>query len=52
MEIKTSIGKRIVDKSNPVFIVGEIGINHNGEIAIAKKLIDMAAIPIFYTFTG
>ncbi|MBH88978.1 MAG: N-acetylneuraminate synthase [Magnetovibrio sp.] len=25
-----------------VFIIGEIGINHNGDIEIAKKLIDMA----------
>ena len=28
--------------SKHVFIIGEIGINHNGEITIAKKLIDMA----------
>ena len=25
-----------------VFIVAEIGINHNGDIKIAKKLIDLA----------
>ena len=25
-----------------VFIVAEIGINHNGDLGIAKKLIDMA----------
>ena len=25
-----------------VFIIAEIGINHNGDIKIAKKLIDMA----------
>ena len=25
-----------------VFVIGEIGINHNGDIEIAKKLIDMA----------
>lgn len=25
-----------------VFIIGEIGINHNGDVAIAKQLIDMA----------
>ena len=25
-----------------VFITAEIGINHNGDLAIAKKLIDMA----------
>ncbi|MGP1569039.1 MAG: N-acetylneuraminate synthase family protein [Peptoanaerobacter stomatis] len=27
-----------------VFIIGEIGINHNGDMAIAKKLIDIASI--------
>jgi len=26
-----------------VFIIGEIGINHNGDLGIAKKLIDVAA---------
>lgn len=36
------IGKRIIsDKHNP-FIVGEIGINHNGSLKIAIKLIDLA----------
>ena len=25
-----------------VLVVGEIGINHNGDITIAKRLIDMA----------
>ena len=28
--------------SKHVFIIGEIGINHNGDLEIAKKLIDMA----------
>jgi N-acetylneuraminate synthase len=27
-----------------IFIIAEIGINHNGDLAIAKKLIDVAAI--------
>ena len=27
----------------PLFIIGEIGINHNGDLEIAKKLIDLAA---------
>lgn len=27
---------------NPPFIIAEIGINHNGDIGIAKRLIDMA----------
>jgi len=26
-----------------VFIIAEIGINHNGSLSIAKKLIDIAA---------
>ena len=31
-----------VGPSHPCFIIGEVGINHNGDIAIAKKLIDAA----------
>ena len=26
-----------------IFIVGEIGINHNGDLDIAKKLVDISA---------
>lgn len=29
------------------YIIGEIGQNHNGDINLAKSLIDMAAIPIY-----
>lgn len=36
-------GKEIGD-NDPVFIVAEIGLNHNGDIEIAKKLIDVALI--------
>ena len=28
---------------NPIFIIAEIGINHNGSISICKELIDVAA---------
>lgn len=31
-----------IDSLNPVFIMAEIGINHNGDLAIAKKLITEA----------
>jgi len=31
-------------KSNKVFIIAEAGVNHNGSIELAKKLIDVAAI--------
>lgn len=37
------IADRAVGNGTPVFVVAEIGINHNGDLAIAKKLIDMAA---------
>ena len=37
------IGNKKVGDGQPCFIVAEIGINHNGDINIAKKLIDLAA---------
>jgi N-acetylneuraminate synthase len=37
------IGGKLVGPGQPVFIVAEIGINHNGDIELAKKLIDLAA---------
>ena len=36
-EIK--IGNRFIGDGHPVFIIGEIGINHNGDVKIAKKII-------------
>jgi len=40
---KVKVGNRYVGEGEPVYIIGEIGINHNGSIEIAKKLIDGAA---------
>lgn len=37
-----SVGNRLVGPGCPVFIIAEIGINHNGDIEVAKKLIDAA----------
>lgn len=34
------IGNRSIGDGNPCFIVSEIGINHNGDLGIAKDLID------------
>ena len=34
------------------YIIAEIGQNHNGDVELAKKLIDVAAMPIFEHFTG
>jgi len=39
---KIKIGKRIIGKNYPVFIIAEAGVNHNGELKIAKKLVDAA----------
>lgn len=39
-----TIGNRTVGPGNPVFIIAEIGINHNGSLELAKKLIDGAAL--------
>jgi N-acetylneuraminate synthase len=38
------IGNRLVGDGQPVFVIAEIGINHNGELALAKKLIDGAGL--------
>ena len=37
------IGNHRLGPGEPVYVVGEIGINHNGDLDIAKKLIDVAA---------
>ena len=36
-------GNRLVGPGHPVYVTGEIGINHNGELANAFALIDQAA---------
>jgi N-acetylneuraminate synthase len=36
-EIK--VGARFIGDGHPVFVIGEIGINHNGDVEIAKKII-------------
>jgi N-acetylneuraminate synthase len=41
--ISITIGNRKIGDGHPCFIVAEIGINHNGDVNIAKKLIDVAA---------
>jgi N,N'-diacetyllegionaminate synthase len=36
------IGKKSIGKNYPAFIIAEAGINHNGKLKLAKKLIDSA----------
>jgi N-acetylneuraminate synthase len=38
-----NIGPKTVGPDCPCFIIGEIGINHNGDVDIAKRLIRIAA---------
>ncbi len=40
--MKIKIGKKSVSNDSPVFIIAEAGINHNGSMKIAKKMIDAA----------
>ncbi|TVT25559.1 N-acetylneuraminate synthase family protein [Amycolatopsis acidiphila] len=37
------IGDRVLGAGHPVYTVAEIGINHNGDVEIAKRLIELAA---------
>lgn len=39
-----NIGERWVGEGYPTFIIAEIGINHNGDLTIAKRLIDVAVM--------
>lgn len=36
------IGSKTISENSPVFIIAEAGVNHNGDIEIAKKLVDAA----------
>lgn len=38
-----SIGSRVIGGGRPAYVIAEIGLNHNGDVDIAKKLIDVAA---------
>jgi N-acetylneuraminate synthase len=40
---EVKIGNHMVGDGHPVYIVAEVGINHNGDLESAKRLIDAAA---------
>ena len=44
MAKKVMIGDRLVGDGEPAYVVGEIGINHNGDVQLAEKLISAAAL--------
>jgi N-acetylneuraminate synthase len=39
-----TIGNRVIGDGHPTYVVAEVGINHNGDLGIAKKLIDAARL--------
>lgn len=41
--MKVKIGRHEIGDGCPTYVIGEIGINHNGDLGIARKLIDVAA---------
>tara|TARA_A100001015_G_scaffold282031_1_gene345872 strand:- start:41 stop:1093 length:1053 start_codon:yes stop_codon:yes gene_type:complete len=40
--IKIKIGHKTIGENKPIFYIAEAGVNHNGSLAIAKKLINTA----------
>lgn len=43
MPVGFKIGRHTIGPGNPVFIIAEAGVNHNGDVRIARKLVDTAA---------
>lgn len=43
MAKQVKLGNRLVGKGQPTYVVAEIGINHNGDLDIAKKMIRAAS---------
>jgi N-acetylneuraminate synthase len=44
MAVAIKMGDRWVGEGYPTFIIAEIGINHNGDLNIARRLIDVAVM--------
>lgn len=40
---EVKIGNNVISESSSTFIIAEAGVNHNGDMEIAKKMIDAAA---------
>jgi len=44
MRSNVKIGNKLVGDGRPVYVIAEIGINHNGSVDIAKRMIDGAVL--------
>jgi N,N'-diacetyllegionaminate synthase len=42
MNKEIKIGSNVISEKNPCFIIAEIGVNHNGDINLAKRMVDEA----------
>jgi len=42
--VQVKIGDTFVGDGSPCYIVGEIGINHNGDLGLARRLVDVASV--------
>lgn len=43
MKENIKIGNKIIGEGYPCFVIAEAGVNHNGELALARQLVDIAA---------
>ena len=43
MKREIKLGQRFVGDGHPAYVIAEIGINHNGDLDVAKKMIEAAA---------
>ena len=42
-KLSIHIGDKIISKDSPTFIIAEAGVNHGGDMNLAKELVDIAA---------
>jgi len=43
-DVQVRIGPKLVGAGSPVFVIAEIGINHNGSLETARRLVDGAVL--------
>jgi N-acetylneuraminate synthase len=43
VSVEIAIGDRVIGQGHPTFVIAEIGINHNGDLDVARALVDVAA---------
>ena len=42
MTPEISVGGRLVSSTSPAYVIAEVGVNHNGDVSIAHRLVDEA----------